>query len=204
VLARLSIWRAAKISLARVSGTAGAKLHARLATRCSIVAVMPAVIVAVFAPVTPYRGLGTWLRRRAPITLSNAWTAAAAPRTEHRQVLRGDTLAMATDLNRELSLLETIPPYFQTVFNGQMRVRALHGAYLIKSDGRILAQARGSVEVGMPERRYFETAQANDVALFVVEDHNQIRALVALPSKEDVFLYVARFVDATVLEHLSE
>lgn len=204
VLVGLISWRVVKIILARVSGTAGAKLHARLVTLFSIVAVMPAIIVAVFAAVTLNRGLDTWFGERAQTIISNAETVAAAYLNEHRQVLRGDTLAMATDLNRELNLLETNPPYFQTVFNGQMRVRALHGAYLIKSDGRILAQARGSVDVGMPERRYFETARANDVALFVVEDHNQIRALVALPSQEDVFLYVARFVDATVLEHLSE
>jgi two-component system nitrogen regulation sensor histidine kinase NtrY len=204
VLVGLIIWRVIRIILARVSGTAGAKLHARLVTLFAIVAVMPAIIVAVFAAVTLNRGLDTWFGDRAQTIISNAETVAAAYLNEHRQVLRADTLAMATDINRESDLLDSNPPYFMTLFNGQMRVRSLHAAYLIRADGRILAKARGSVDVGMPETRYFDTARANDVALFVVEDHNQIRALVALPAMEGTFLYVARLVDAQVLDHLAE
>ncbi|MFN4355510.1 ATP-binding protein [Parvibaculum sp.] len=204
VLAGLIFWRVVRIILARVSGTAGAKLHARLVTLFAIVAVMPAIIVAVFAAVTLNRGLDTWFGERAQTIISNAETVAAAYLNEHRQVLRADTLAMATDINRESAMLESNPPYFMTLFNGQMRVRALHAAYLIRADGRIIAKARGSVDVGMPETRYFDTARANDVALFVVEDYNQIRALVALPAMEGTFLYVARLVDAQVLEHLAE
>ena len=204
VLFALIFWRVIRIILARVSGTAGAKLHARLVTLFSIVAVMPAIIVAVFAAVTLNRGLDTWFGERAQTIISNAETVAEAYLNEHRQVLRGDTLAMATDVNRESALIETDPAYFYTVFNGQTRVRSLHAAYLIKSDGRIVAKARGSVEVGMPAPEYFEMAKKEDIALFIVEDHNQIRALVALPAMPDTYLYVARFVDAQVLEHLAE
>ncbi len=204
VLFALIFWRVIRIILARVSGTAGAKLHARLVTLFAIVAVMPAIIVAVFAAVTLNRGLDTWFGERAQIIISNAETVAEAYLNEHRQVLRGDTLAMATDINRESALLESDPNFFFTLFNGQTRVRSLHAAYLIKSDGRILVKARGSVEVGMPAAEHFEAAKKDDIALFVVEDHNQIRALVALPDLVDTYLYVARFVDAQVLEHLAE
>ncbi|MBX3507220.1 ATP-binding protein [Parvibaculum sp.] len=204
ILAGLIFWRVVRIILARVSGTAGAKLHARLVTLFAIVAVMPAIIVAVFAAVTLNRGLDTWFGERAQTIISNAETVAAAYLNEHRQVLRADTLAMANDINRESAMLDSNPPYFMSLFNGQMQVRALHAAYLIRADGRVIAKARGSVDVGMPEARYFDIARANDVALFVVEDYNQIRALVALPAMEGTFLYVARLVDARVLEHLAE
>lgn len=204
VLFALIFWRLIRVILARVSGTAGAKLHARLVTMFAVVAVMPAIIVAVFAAVTLNRGLDTWFGERAQLIISNAETVAEAYLNEHRQVLRGDTLAMATDLEREGSVLLADPVYFHRLITGQMRLRSLHGAYIIKSDGRILAKARGSVEVGMPAEEYFDIARKDDVALFIVEDHNQIRALVALPSLEDTYLYVARFVDAKVLDHLAE
>ncbi|MAU60263.1 MAG: hypothetical protein CMI62_05980 [Parvibaculum sp.] len=204
VLFALIFWRLIRVILARVSGTAGAKLHARLVTMFAVVAVMPAIIVAVFAAVTLNRGLDTWFGERAQLIISNAETVAEAYLNEHRQVLRGDTLAMATDIDREASLILADPAYFHRLLTGQMRLRSLHGAYIIRSDGRILAKAGGSVEVGMPAATYFDTARSDDVALFVVEDHNQIRALVALPSLDNTFLYVARFVDAQVLEHLAE
>ncbi|GMV63563.1 MAG: hypothetical protein AMXMBFR74_27310 [Parvibaculum sp.] len=204
VLFALIFWRLIRVILARISGTAGAKLHARLVTMFAVVAVMPAIIVAVFAAVTLNRGLDTWFGERAQLIISNAETVAEAYLNEHRQVLRGDTLAMATDLDREATLISSDPAYFFRLLTGQMRLRSLHGAYVIKSDGRILAKAGGSVDVGMPADSYFETARKDDVALFIVEDHNQIRALVALPSVDDTYLYVARFVDAQVLEHLAE
>lgn len=204
VLFALIFWRVIRIILARVSGTAGAKLHARLVTMFAIVAVMPAIIVAVFAAVTLNRGLDTWFGERAQLIISNAETVAEAYLNEHRQVLRGDTLAMATDLDRESALLTGDPAYFQRLITGQMRLRSLQAAYLVKSDGRILAKARGSVEVGMPAADYFKTADEGDVALFIMEDHNQIRALVTIPSLPESYLYVARFVDARVLNHLAE
>lgn len=204
VLFALIFWRLIRVILARVSGTAGAKLHARLVTMFAVLAVMPAIIVAVFAAVTLNRGLDTWFGERAQIIISNAETVAEAYLNEHRQVLRGDTLAMATDIDREVPVLATDPTYFHRLLTGQMRLRSLHAAYVIKSDGRILAKAGGSVEVGMPAPVYFDTARKDDVALFIVEDHNQIRALVALPSLDDTYLYVARFVDAQVLDHLAE
>lgn len=204
ILFALIFWRVIRIILARVSGTAGAKLHARLVTMFAIVAVMPAIIVAVFAAVTLNRGLDTWFGERAQLIISNAETVAEAYLNEHRQVLRGDTLAMATDLDRESALLTGDPVYFQRLITGQMRLRSLQAAYLVKSDGRILAKARGSVEVGMPPSEHFGTAKEGDVALFIVEDHNQIRALVMIPSLPESYLYVARFVDAQVLTHLAE
>ncbi|MBC7103244.1 MAG: PAS domain-containing sensor histidine kinase, partial [Parvibaculum sp.] len=204
VLFALIFWRLIRVILARVSGTAGAKLHARLVTMFAVVAVMPAIIVAVFAAVTLNRGLDTWFGERAQLIISNAETVAEAYLNEHRQVLRGDTLAMATDLDREATLISSDPAYFFRLLTGQMRLRSLHGAYVIKLDGRILAKAGGSVDVGMPAESYFVTARKDDVGLFIVEDHNQIRALVALPSVDGTYLYVARFVDAQVLEHLAE
>ncbi|ABS64735.1 multi-sensor signal transduction histidine kinase [Parvibaculum lavamentivorans DS-1] len=204
ILFALIFWRMIRIILARVSGTAGAKLHSRLVTMFAIVAVMPAIIVAVFAAVTLNRGLDTWFGERAQLIISNAETVAEAYLNEHRQVLRGDTLAMATDIQREAELLTTDPAIFQRLITGQMRLRSLQAAYVVKSDGRILSKARASVEVGMPAAEYFEVARAGDVALFIMDDYNQIRALVALPAVPDTYLYVARFVDARVLNHLAE
>tara|TARA_R110002110_G_scaffold85499_6_gene222415 strand:+ start:1200 stop:3563 length:2364 start_codon:yes stop_codon:yes gene_type:complete len=204
VLFALIFWRVIRIILARVSGTAGAKLHARLVTMFAIVAVMPAIIVAGFAAITLNRGLDTWFSERVQLIISNAETVAEAYLDEHRQVLRGDTLAMATDLDRESGMLASNPAFFQQLISGQMRLRSLNAAYLIKSDGRILAKARSSVDAGMPAAKYFDLAKKGDVALFTVEDHNQIRALVMIPSLDDTYLYVARLVDARVLTHLSE
>src|SRR3546814_834659 len=74
VLFALISWRVVRIIMARVSGAAGSKLHARLVAMFSIVAVMPAIIVAVFAAVTLNRGFDAWFSQRTQVIISHAHT----------------------------------------------------------------------------------------------------------------------------------
>lgn len=202
----LICWRVVRIIIARVSGAAGAKLHARLVAMFSIVAVMPAIIVAVFAAVTLNRGLDAWFSQRTQVIISNAQTVAEAYLSEHQHVLRGDTLAMATDLDRAAPYLASTPERFQELVGTQAALRSLPAAYLINSKGRVLARASiaGLPDIGIPSPEQFAAASKGEAVLFTVDAVDQIRALVKLPSLEDTFLYVARPVDSRVLEHLAQ
>ena len=174
VLFGLISWRVIRLIMARVSGTTGAKLHARLVTMFAIVAVMPAIIVAAFAAMTLNRGLDTWFSERVQLIISNAETVAEAYLNEHHHVLRGDALAMANDINRNSPLMNSNPGLFFQLVSDQMHLRALNGAYLVNSDGRIVTKARASVELGMPPDEQFEAAGKGEAALFTVEDRSQV------------------------------
>ncbi|HEY4343206.1 MAG TPA: PAS domain-containing sensor histidine kinase [Parvibaculum sp.] len=206
ILFALICWRVVRIIMARVSGAAGAKLHARLVAMFSIVAVMPAIIVAVFAAVTLNRGLDAWFSQRTQIIISNAQTVAEAYLSEHHHVLRGDALAMATDLDRAAPYLSSNPERFQELVGTQAALRSLPAAYLINSQGRVLARASvaGMPAIGLPSPEQFAAANKGEAVLFTVDSVDQIRALVKLPSIDDTYLYVARPVDARVLDHLAQ
>jgi two-component system nitrogen regulation sensor histidine kinase NtrY len=206
VLFALICWRVTRIIIARVSGTAGAKLHTRLVAMFSVVAVMPAIIVAVFAAVTLNRGLDAWFSERTHVIISNAQTVAEAYLDEHHQVLRGDALAMATDLNRAAPYLASNPERFQQLVATQAALRSLPAAYLINSQGRILAKvtAGDAPDMGLPSSAEFAQADKGEAVLWTDEARNQIRALVKLAPFDDTYLYVGRFVDARVLQHLAE
>ena len=206
VLLALIGWRVVRIIVARVSGAAGAKLHARLVSMFAVVAIMPAIIVAVFAAVTLNRGLDFWFSQRTQIIISNAQTVAEAYLDEHHHVLRGDVLAMATDLDRAAPYLASNPERFQQLVATQAALRSLPAAYLINKQGRILAKVTASVapDMGLPDADEFAQADKGEAALWTVQAHNQIRALVKLDSMDDTYLYVGRFVDARVLEHLAQ
>jgi two-component system nitrogen regulation sensor histidine kinase NtrY len=206
VLFALICWRVVRIIAARVSGAAGAKLHARLVAMFAVVAVMPAIIVAVFAAVTLNRGLDFWFGQRTQIIISNAQTVAEAYLDEHHHVLRGDVLAMATDLDRAAPYLASNPERFQQLVATQAALRSLPAAYLINREGRIFAKVTASVapDMGLPGAEQFDQANKGEAALWTVQAHNQIRALVKLTALDDTYLYVGRFVDARVLEHLAQ
>lgn len=206
VLFALISWRVVRIIMAHVSGAAGSKLHARLVTMFSIVAVMPAIIVAVFAAVTLNRGLDAWFSQRTQVIISNAQTVAEAYLAEHHHVLRGDALAMATDLDRAAPFMSSNPEHFQELVGTQAALRSLPAAYLINEQGRVLARATvaGMPPIGLPTPEQFVAAKKGEAVLFTVDSADQIRALVKLPALEDTYLYVARPVDARVLDHLAQ
>lgn len=206
VLVALIGWRVVRLIIARVSGETGAKLHARLVAMFAVVAVMPAIIVAVFAAVTLNRGLDFWFSERTQVIISNAETVAEAYLDEHRHVLRGDILAMATDLDRAAPYLASNPERFQQLVATQAALRSLPAAYLINTEGRIVAKVTASVapDMGLPGAEQFALADKGEAALWTVQAHNQIRALVKLSAVEGTYLYVGRFVDARVLQHLAQ
>ena len=87
--------------MARRRGSAGSRLHGRLVALFSVVAVAPAIVVAVFSVMFLHYGLEAWFSERISGALSNSMNVAQAYVEEHKEVIRADALAMAADLNRD-------------------------------------------------------------------------------------------------------
>lgn len=206
VLFALISWRVAKVIIARASGSAGAKLHSRLVATFSILAVTPAIIVAVFAAVTLNRGLDFWFTQRAQLIMTNAQTVAEAYLREHKNVMRGDVMAMATDLNRVAPFISQAPQRFQQYLSTQAALRSLPAVYIITANGQILYKATASIapELSLPAADQFAEADKGEVVLFTVDPGNQIGGLEKLTGMDGAYLYVARFVDARVLEYIQQ
>ena len=88
--------RLVQLILARWEGSAGSRLHARLVGLFSLVAIAPAIVVAVFAVVFLHYGLEAWFSERIRGALDNSLNVAEAYLEEHREVIRADALAMAS------------------------------------------------------------------------------------------------------------
>ena len=71
-LVALVAWRLVRLWGERRSGRAGARLHARLVVMFSAVAVVPAILVAIFAAVTLNLGIEAWFSSRVKTALDGA------------------------------------------------------------------------------------------------------------------------------------
>jgi len=78
----------ASIVQARRRATAGARLHVRIVGLFSVIAAVPAILVAVVASITLDRGLDRWFSTRTQQLISNSLTVAEAYFREHAQVIR--------------------------------------------------------------------------------------------------------------------
>ena len=116
--------RLVHLIVARRQGLAGSRLHARLVALFSLVAVAPAIIVAVFSVAFLHFGLEAWFSKRISGALANSLNVAQAYLEEHKEVIRADALAMAADLNRDGPHLIGEPEMFQRLLDAQAALRA--------------------------------------------------------------------------------
>ncbi len=202
-LAGLIAWRLTRLWMERRSGAAGSRLHLRLVGTFAGIAVVPAILVAIFAAVSLNLGVEAWFSDRVQTALNNSVSVADAYVEEHKQVIRNDILAMAFDLNRNGPLLLRDPERFRSYLESQAAIRALPAVYLVDSTGKVLASAKQRT---MPDRgpvtpQQVEEAKAGDVVVLAEPDENAVSALIKLDAFVDTYLLVTRLVDPQVLEH---
>src|SRR5215831_18610707 len=98
------VWR---VIQAQVRGQAGARLHVRIVGLFSVMAVVPAILLALVASITLDRGLDRWFSSRTRQVIENSLSVAQAYVREDAETVRGDIIAMAVDLARAKPMFES-------------------------------------------------------------------------------------------------
>ncbi len=191
----------------RRSGGGGARLHGRLVFLFSMVAVTPAILVAVFSALFFNLGVEAWFNERVRTAVHESLAVARAYLDEHTQIIGGDALAMANDINREAPMLARSPQRLSQLVATQAAIRSLPEAIVFEAaSGRVLARSpfAFSMEMSLQQipQSAMDKARSGEVAILTTEDDDRVRALVRLDSFLDTFLYVGRFVDPKVINHM--
>ncbi|MBM3544158.1 MAG: PAS domain-containing sensor histidine kinase [Alphaproteobacteria bacterium] len=206
VLAMVMIiaWQVGGLWLARSKQVAGAQLHWRIVSLFSIIAVLPAILLAVFASVSLSRGLDHWFSTRTKSIIQNSIDVATAYLQEHGQVIRADTVGMAKDIDEAVQLVKSQPQGFGTFLSAQAAIRAIPVAYLIDDTGKILATAATvpSYVYRPPPKEAMELAKQGQVIVIAPGETNLVGAIKSLDNFNDTYLYVIRPVNASVLQQL--
>ena len=190
--------------VARRRGSAGSRLHTRIVALFSILAVAPAIIVAVFSALFFNLGVQAWFSERVKTALEASVQVAEAYLDEHRKLIVADAQAMAIDVSRQGSLLARNPSQFNDFISFQAGVRSIPEAIVFDGGGRILGRSRLSYALefdGLPSRA-LERARKGEVVVLGGSNDDRVRALMRLDGLGDIFLYVGRFIDANVLAHV--
>lgn len=194
----LSIW------MRRRRKQAGSRLHVRMIGVFTLLAVAPAILVAMFAAIFFYFGVEDWFSTHVRTSLNESLEVAQAYLEEHKQGLRGDVLSMANDLNRQAVVLSENPVRFAQAVSAQAYLRNLTEVIVFDGSGKILARSGLSFALSFEPitddmRRH---ATQGDVVLIVSDNDDRVRALVRLDNFVDTYLFVGRPVEPKVLAHM--
>ena len=209
VVAALVAGTVARMIAARRAQSAGAKLHLRLTGVFALIALIPAVTMAIFAGLTVNVGLEGWFSDRVRGVVGASLAAAEAYQEDQRMDLDADTRRLREFLEgaREADFFIDEGELRQLLTQAQNLVqRGLREAVVIDGAGEIKARGEKSYlfDYEHPGTEALAAAQAGEVVLIEDLDVSEYRALTQLDGYVDRFLYVSRDVDARILNLLDD
>ncbi|MEO9778304.1 MAG: PAS domain-containing sensor histidine kinase [Sedimentitalea sp.] len=209
VVATLVLGQVARLIAARRARSAGSRLHLRLTAVFALLALIPTVIVAVFAGLTVNIGLEGWFSERVRQVVGSSLSAAEAYEQEHRENLAQDALALARFLatTRQVNVFVNDAELRQFLGQGQAQIqRGLREAYVIDGTGEIRARGEGSYLFDFERPTPAQLTEASEDNILIIQDwdNNEFRALLPLETFVDRYLYVSREVDGDILSLLDE
>jgi two-component system, NtrC family, nitrogen regulation sensor histidine kinase NtrY len=206
IIAMLAIivWQGMGLIRAWKARVPGARLHIRIVGLFSVIAALPAILLAVAATTTFSRSLDGWFSTRTRAIVDNSYDVAKAYVEEHGQIIRTDAANMVRDINGEADSIKNDPDAFQKFLIGQAGLRDLPAAYIIDREGvpAVLAIDDPKIPYIVPPVDTIKLAEAGQVPLLMASGSNRIAAIAKLEKLPGQYLYVARGVSAKVMGHL--
>ena len=196
--------RLVRLWLERRRGSAGSRLQSRLVTLFGVVAIAPAIMVSIFSALFLDLGLQAWFSHQVRTALDESAAVAEAYLKEHREGIRADVLAMASDINRQAPAVSQNQFYFTQLINRLAELRGLSEVLVLTREGRVLAQGGLTFSLGL-ERipdSVMRQAEEGETVILASETEDRVRALVRLDRFVDGYLFVGRFIESGVLDHV--
>jgi len=189
---------------ARLARQAGSGLHIRLVSMFAVAAAVPAFIVAVVATLALNQGLDHWFSERSRAMVESSRSVAQSYLNEHANVLGAEILALAADLEKIKDVFVDDQASFTDILTSLAQSRSLPFAYILNEQQVVVLRAR------LPSQATPPTLPANLVegvletkpALIKPGRENLVGAVIKLKGYDNYYLFVARSVEAQVLEYM--
>ena len=202
VLLGMVVRRAYSLWVALRKGTVGTRLQVRIIAMFSFVAILPTIIVSVFSAIFFSFGIQSWFDQRVSTALEESVQVAEAYLEEHKETIRADAIAMASDLRRDMHVALTAPKSFSTLLSGQAALRNLTEA-IVFHPNRVIARTELSFSLAFERLppHILEQVDAGNIVI-LTDDEEKIRAIVKLDDVADLYLMIGRIIDGKVLNHM--
>ena len=187
---------------------AGARLHVRIVSLFSVVAAVPAILMAIVGSVTLERSLNpAFMQDMRGFVLNTVEAARLFRETQCKSLLQEARLT-AADLDRGKTMFEADRALYKDYFGSRAKFLGFTAAAMLKSNGEIVEKidtgANTSNQVVKPEPADFEDAKKNEPLCLVLDEGRTFVALRELTAFPDTYLYAARPVDPFAIQFSQE
>ena len=192
---------------ARRAGVAASGLHVRIVGLFAFVAAAPAILVAFVGWLTLERGIDISFSRTIKDLLTTSVEVSKAYQEFQCRAMGREVRLMAADMGRARQAYDQAPDVFRDFMRSRSYFLGFFVAMMLKDDGTVIERIDNVSlpDVLTPKSTEFNAASdSQDGVCLFPEQGNLFRAVVKIPSFEDVYLLVARPVDPKALSFPKE
>ena len=202
----LILLKVSKVFANRRNRGGGSTLHLRITSVFSILAISPAIIVAVFATISLNFGLEGWFSEKVQRVVGNSLESARAYKMEHTQSLKNDALWLSKVLNTEKQFRPFLSDGDLRKILNVNKQEGISKSFLINFSGVLKVRGDRSYLFDFKPVTDYDVLVAKNEGISVIEDleNNEFRAIVYMEAFPDRLLYVTRNVDGEVLSLLDQ
>ena len=214
-------WQATGLVKAWRDKVPGARLHVRIVVLFSVIAALPAILLAAAATTTFSRSLDGWFATKTREIINTSGEVARAYLDVHGQLINTDILNMARDIDAGLAIPATAGATragtdtpsaaakedvagLNSLLLAQVVLRGLVVGYVIDGNGRVVGSAfdADTVSYLKPPKDALVKADQGQVPLLDSSATSRVYALTKLTAQPDRYLYVAREVSPAVVRQM--
>lgn len=174
---------------------AGARLHLRFVALFSMVALIPAVLIALVFGVLVNRGVDQWFSDNVQAAVENGADIGRAYLEDVSDEMDADLEVIADQLGGDARTLFEDRIQFSDALTQIAGLFGYPAIYILGAEGEVLASGEvpGAPPYVAPPRAVLEAAaEGGSPPQQVTEDPDAVRSLMALPAYGDAYLYLVR------------
>ncbi len=202
----LILLKVSKVFVTQRAGRGGSTLHLRITSVFSVLALSPAIIVAVFATISLNFGLEDWFSEKVQRVVGNSLESARTYKMEHTQSLKNDAFWLSKVLNAEKQFRPFLSDGDLRKILNVNQQEGISKSFLINYSGILKVRGERSYLFDFKPVTDYDVLVAKNEGIAVIEDleNNEFRAIVFMEAFPDRLLYVTRNVDGEVLSLLDQ
>ena len=170
----------------------------------SLFTLIPSLLISIFSLFLFSFALEKYFDNKITLAVNNSYELAKNYIDEKRNKIESDIILVSFDLNKNVQIFKNNINYLQNFLNTQRYLRNLDQIHIIDSDQKILFSSSESDYVPV-EQRAIDMVKNDDKPLKIINAYeNKSAAIIKVPSINNAFLYVVKFLDQDISNYLKE
>ena len=196
--------RIVKVLIARKRGYVGSKISTKYILVFGLLALVPAISVAVFSIFFFNLGMKAWFSEKVQKVFEESTSVANAYLNEHYQNITSDIVNMANAIDNQFDFIFLDVKKLNDFIDKQVEMRKLTESFIIKRNGVVIASGGFLISLTPDIITEVEMSQADEGSvIFTSKRSDRVRALIKLDKIKNSYLVVGRFVDPMIMNQVN-